>query len=143
MRRSRTLAIARSMAIRNVGAARLDVTTAMSWSLDLPDGDWRMVQLSGAWARERHVHERHADRVGLLLLRGEGVRDEGGPGEHHVVARAQEGGGEVRDRHVGAGARRDHVGREAVRGGECGAIMILHDVTRPCSIAAMVALFTE
>ena len=30
----------------------------MSLSLDLPDADWRMVGLSGAWARERHVTDR-------------------------------------------------------------------------------------
>lgn len=51
-------AVARSMTIRNVGSAPLAVTTAMSWSIDLPDADWRMLQLSGAWSRERHVHER-------------------------------------------------------------------------------------
>lgn len=51
-------AIARRMTIRNAGSAPLTVTTAMSWSIDLPDAGWRMVQLSGAWARERHVHER-------------------------------------------------------------------------------------
>ena len=30
----------------------------MSASLDLPDRDWELVQLSGTWARERHVVER-------------------------------------------------------------------------------------
>jgi alpha-galactosidase len=47
--------IARHARIRNVGRARLDIHCAMSASLDLPDSDWEMIQLSGAWARERHV----------------------------------------------------------------------------------------
>jgi alpha-galactosidase len=50
--------VARRVRIRNGGAARLRITTAMSASLDLPDDDWTLVQLSGAWARERHVTER-------------------------------------------------------------------------------------
>ncbi len=50
--------VARSVRIRNAGSTRLRITTAMSASLDLPDHDWSRVQLSGAWARERHVTER-------------------------------------------------------------------------------------
>ncbi|MGH2511539.1 MAG: alpha-galactosidase [Candidatus Limnocylindrales bacterium] len=50
--------VARHVRIRNGGSARLRVTTAMSVSLDLPDDDWTLVQLSGAWARERHITER-------------------------------------------------------------------------------------
>ena len=50
--------VARSVRLRNDGAAALRVGTAMSASLDLPDADWVLVQLSGAWARERHVVER-------------------------------------------------------------------------------------
>ncbi|MFN8622383.1 MAG: alpha-galactosidase [Chloroflexota bacterium] len=51
-------AIARSMVVRNAGRTAATILTAMSASIDLPDSDWRMVQLSGAWARERHVVER-------------------------------------------------------------------------------------
>jgi alpha-galactosidase len=50
--------VARSVRIRNAGSHRLRITTAMSASLDLPDHDWSRVQLSGAWARERHLSER-------------------------------------------------------------------------------------
>ena len=50
--------IARSALIRNAGAAPVDLRCAMSLSLDLPDADWRMIGLSGAWARERHVTDR-------------------------------------------------------------------------------------
>jgi alpha-galactosidase len=50
--------LARSVRLRNDGDARLDVRTVMSLSLDLPDSDWVLVHLAGAWARERHVVER-------------------------------------------------------------------------------------
>jgi alpha-galactosidase len=50
--------VARHARIRNGGSTRVRVSTAMSASLDLPDDDWTLVQLSGAWARERHVTER-------------------------------------------------------------------------------------
>jgi alpha-galactosidase len=50
--------LTRSMLVRNAGPSRVRVTTAMSASLDLPDADWILLQLSGAWARERHVIER-------------------------------------------------------------------------------------
>jgi alpha-galactosidase len=51
-------AIARSACIRNGGSAPVRLTTAMSASLDLPDADWDLVRLAGAWARERHIHMR-------------------------------------------------------------------------------------
>jgi alpha-galactosidase len=47
--------VARGVRLRNDGAAAVRVRAAMSASLDLPDAGWDMVQLSGAWARERHV----------------------------------------------------------------------------------------
>jgi alpha-galactosidase len=50
--------IARSATIRAAGTAAIDLQTAMSASLDLPDADWVMVGLAGAWAREAHVIER-------------------------------------------------------------------------------------
>jgi alpha-galactosidase len=50
--------VARHVRIRNGGSTRIRVTTAMSASLDLPDDEWTLVQLSGAWARERHVTDR-------------------------------------------------------------------------------------
>jgi len=50
--------ITRSVVIRNAGRTAATVTTAMSASIDLPDAEWTMIQLSGAWARERHVIER-------------------------------------------------------------------------------------
>jgi len=50
--------VARSARFRNDGAAPLRLSAAMSLVLDLPDADWDFVHLSGAWARERHVHTR-------------------------------------------------------------------------------------
>jgi alpha-galactosidase len=64
--------VARHVRIRNGGSARLRVTTAMSASLDLPDDAWTLVQLSGAWARERHVTDRRLapGRQSTASLRG-------------------------------------------------------------------------
>src|SRR5664279_1562024 len=42
--------VARRVRVRNAGTARLRITTVMSASLDLPDDEWTLVQLSGAWA---------------------------------------------------------------------------------------------
>jgi alpha-galactosidase len=53
--------ITRSVRCRNVGSEPLTVRCAMSASLDLPDSDWEMIHLSGAWARERHVRARRLD----------------------------------------------------------------------------------
>ncbi len=50
--------IARSATIRNAGSAAVDLGCAMSLSVDLPDADWIMIGLAGAWARERHIAER-------------------------------------------------------------------------------------
>jgi alpha-galactosidase len=48
--------IVRSARLANRSHGRLVVRTAMSASLDLPDSRWDLVQLSGAWARERYPH---------------------------------------------------------------------------------------
>ncbi|MFL5672516.1 MAG: alpha-galactosidase [Chloroflexota bacterium] len=50
--------IVHSARIRNEGAAPIRLTTAMSLVVDLPDADWELLQLSGAWGRERHVRTR-------------------------------------------------------------------------------------
>ena len=51
-------AIARSARIRNEGAAAVRLSCAMSLVLDLPDADWELVHLGGAWARENHLRSR-------------------------------------------------------------------------------------
>jgi alpha-galactosidase len=47
--------LAESLRLRNDGAAALRLRCAMSTVLDLPDSDWDLVHLAGAWGRERHV----------------------------------------------------------------------------------------
>ncbi len=64
--------IARSAVIRNTGAGPIELRCAMSASLDLPDADWDLMQLSGTWARERSVVERRLapGRVAIGSLGG-------------------------------------------------------------------------
>jgi alpha-galactosidase len=64
--------IARSAVIRNTGAGPIELRCAMSASLDLPDADWDLMQLSGTWARERAIVERRLapGRVSIGSLRG-------------------------------------------------------------------------
>lgn len=47
--------VVRGAIVRNLGDRALTIRCAMSASLDLPDARWHLVQLSGIWARERHV----------------------------------------------------------------------------------------
>ncbi|MCY7417330.1 MAG: alpha-galactosidase, partial [Chloroflexi bacterium] len=61
-------AIARSITVRNGGSTPARITTLMSASLDLLDGDWELISLHGAWSRERHV-------VRALLLPGRQVTE--------------------------------------------------------------------
>ena len=48
-------AITRSVSFRNLGQERIVLERVMSASVDLADMEYEMIQLSGAWARERHV----------------------------------------------------------------------------------------
>ncbi|RKL68308.1 alpha-galactosidase [Salipaludibacillus neizhouensis] len=50
--------ITRSTELENKGKEKVDVKRLMSLSLDLPESNYEMVQLSGAWSRERHVKKR-------------------------------------------------------------------------------------
>lgn len=63
--------IARSAVVRAARDA-VTLTTALSLALDLPDDDWVLLTLSGAWAREAHPHERALvpGRTGIHSLRG-------------------------------------------------------------------------
>lgn len=47
--------IARNVRLYNEGTQSVHLTRAMSFCLDLPDCDYEWVQLSGCWARERHI----------------------------------------------------------------------------------------
>jgi alpha-galactosidase len=64
--------IARSARIRNGGDGPIRLTTAMSLSLDLPDAGWTLGQLSGGWARERHLvtHRLVPGRQSISSTRG-------------------------------------------------------------------------
>lgn len=50
--------ITRSTEFVNNGTQKLELTRALSTSVDLFDADFEMVQLSGSWSRERHVKSR-------------------------------------------------------------------------------------
>lgn len=50
--------LARSIRYSNKGTQPVQLSRAMSLCLDLPDSEYDWVQLSGAWARERHVKTR-------------------------------------------------------------------------------------
>ena len=50
--------IARSSKVINQGKETCYLESLTSLSLDLPDADYDWLQLSGAWARERHIKER-------------------------------------------------------------------------------------
>ncbi|NSA03044.1 alpha-galactosidase [Clostridium beijerinckii] len=41
------------------GEDKVTLTKAMSCSIDLPDYDYEMVHLSGAWSRERHIRNKN------------------------------------------------------------------------------------
>ncbi|PSL30581.1 alpha-galactosidase [Planomicrobium soli] len=51
-------AITRSAQFINHGQRNVNLTRALSASIDLAGSDFEMVQLSGSWARERHVKNR-------------------------------------------------------------------------------------
>jgi len=70
--------IARSATIRAAGMDPVELRTAMSLAIDLPDAAWVMVGLAGAWARETHVVER-----ALVPGRQSASSTRGASGAHH------------------------------------------------------------
>lgn len=54
------------------GEDKVTLTKAMSCSIDLPDYDYEMVHLSGAWSRERHIRNKKLDHgvQSIYSLRG-------------------------------------------------------------------------
>jgi len=64
--------VVRSMRIRNAGKEALRIRCVMSASVDLPDDDWLLLTLSGAWGRERHVQVRplRPGRQSVASVRG-------------------------------------------------------------------------
>ena len=51
-------AIMRSARLTNEGEKPLQIDRMMSFALDLPDANYTMLELTGAWSRERHLKER-------------------------------------------------------------------------------------
>jgi alpha-galactosidase len=51
-------AIVRSLNIKNEGQEKISVEHAASFSVDMPSGEWGMMQLSGDWAREARIVKR-------------------------------------------------------------------------------------
>ena len=51
-------AIARSAKFINGGDEKVYLTRALSGNVDMPDADFDLVHLSGAWSRERHIVEK-------------------------------------------------------------------------------------
>ncbi|MBM7663167.1 alpha-galactosidase [Bacillus mesophilus] len=64
--------ITRSAKLSNFGEQRLNLTRALSSSVDLRDANFEMIQLSGAWIRERHIKTRKLERgiQGISSTRG-------------------------------------------------------------------------
>lgn len=60
-------AIMRSVKIINKGKEELNIEKIMSMSIDLPDSDYILTQLSGTWGRERHVVESEIKR-GIMII---------------------------------------------------------------------------
>ncbi|EOU1724729.1 MAG: alpha-galactosidase [Clostridium perfringens] len=50
--------ITRSASFLNLSNKSINIEKAMSFNLDLPDSNYNIIQLNGAWGRERHVHDR-------------------------------------------------------------------------------------
>ncbi|MFR5098024.1 MAG: alpha-galactosidase [Clostridium perfringens] len=50
--------ITRSASFFNLSNKSINIEKAMSFNLDLPDSNYNMIQLNGAWGRERHVYDR-------------------------------------------------------------------------------------
>jgi len=65
-------AIARSARFENKGEDTVVLERAMSASIDFIDSDFEMIQLSGAWSRERHIKTRKLQQgiQGIFSMRG-------------------------------------------------------------------------
>ena len=50
--------VTRSVCVRNDGQKNVQLERLLSMNLDLPDAEYELLQLSGAWGRERHPYFR-------------------------------------------------------------------------------------
>lgn len=64
--------VTRSSSFLNLSNKLITIEKAMSFNLDLPDTNYNMIQLNGAWGRERHVHNRNIKEgtQGFYSLKG-------------------------------------------------------------------------
>lgn len=64
--------ITRHVLFRNCGTTTWSITRALSACMDLPDPEFEMLHLAGAWSRERHVKTRKLEQgiQGIYSLRG-------------------------------------------------------------------------
>ncbi|MGN7764732.1 alpha-galactosidase [Paenibacillus sp. 22594] len=64
--------LTRNIKISNLGKQAIRLESAMSLNLDLPDQDYVMIDLTGAWGRERHIqtHPLHRGIQSIYSLRG-------------------------------------------------------------------------
>ena len=64
--------ITRHVKIQNQGQEKIIINQIMSMSLDLPDSDFEMLELTGAWSRERHIKTRKLEHgiQSIYSLRG-------------------------------------------------------------------------
>lgn len=69
--------ITRSASFLNLSNKTINIEKAMSFNLDLPDSNYNMIQLNGAWGRERHVHDRSIKEgtQGFYSLKGASSAD--------------------------------------------------------------------
>ncbi|MFT3982784.1 MAG: alpha-galactosidase [Lachnospiraceae bacterium] len=71
--------ITRSVRFVNGGQEKIFLERVLSASVDLPDSEYEMIHLSGAWARERHVKERKLEQG----IQGIGSRRGASSAEHN------------------------------------------------------------
>ncbi len=84
-------ALARSVRFENLGREDVFLDTAMSLNLDLPDAKYDLIQLSGAWCRERFVH-RSPLRPGIQSIQS--LRGHSSHNHNPFLALAQPGADE-------------------------------------------------
>ena len=58
--------IARAVTLENGGEGDIFIRKLMSFSMDMPTSDYRMLTLDGGWAKEAHIHEREVS-YGILV----------------------------------------------------------------------------
>ncbi|WP_218648734.1 alpha-galactosidase [Paenibacillus kribbensis] len=64
--------LTRSIKLSNSGEQKIRLDSAMSLNLDLSDKEYEMIELTGAWGRERHIqtHALHQGIQSIYSLRG-------------------------------------------------------------------------